>query len=187
MHIETHWREREEASSMGLVVEESLVNMERHADDEGWEQPPVRIGAVYLNLVGDIGMLSVNMLAELPRPVLENPQKDLPVMVDLLVRDIANEDKDADWIYDLTGEAEGFIGFVFLLQGLNDSGAPARNLLFYSRTQGVFMVYRAKDEQPDAGWVPEAGINRDDMIVLSLIKMTDVAHFARVRHQLFSV
>jgi hypothetical protein len=126
------------------------------------------------------GVITLNLMSDLPELVVANPYVGLATMVDLITEDVFKD--EAEWLRKIVSRP-GFIGFTFLLNEMreNETGKQERRqrLLFSSSTHGMFAVHREEDGQIQSGWLATCALRKEDRIMWALVKLNEVSHMLR--------
>lgn len=193
-----------EICSSDSVLTEALVRMEERSHaDHGWDRPGAMLAVVYSEVFDEnehpealqrlpaetiskanesaaSGVITLNLMSDLPELVVANPYVGLATMVDLITEDVFKD--EAEWLRKIVSRP-GFIGFTFLLNEMreNETGKQERRqrLLFSSSTHGMFAVHREEDGQIQSGWLATCALRKEDRIMWALVKLNEVSHMLR--------
>lgn len=179
------WNE-EDNVPVDELVERSIVSIEeKFLDNYGWDSLPVILGVVYLSTLAGMGSVSVQLLSDLPDAVQEEPVPGFPFMVDMMVNDVAHNDEDIEWLDEIVTRP-GFMGWIVVLTGLTDEEQKVRNVLYYSRSQGIFTAHRVEGSEPEFSWAPEQFLCEHSQIGQTVVKLNEISHYVRLKSWLRS-
>jgi hypothetical protein len=174
------------------ALEVSLVGFEQNLEDNRrWGEGPVTLGIVSVSTLAGVGAIQFELLDGdvIPAGLVANPVHGFSTMVNLIVRDVRNDDPNvAHFTDELTN---GFLGWVYVVEGTevdNQGGPSVRMMAYYNMGNGAFFVLRREQGgEPDYGWGVPDNFHEDGNLVYGTLKrLVQVSHYLIIRGELFA-
>lgn len=169
---------------IGSLMETSILDIESKIHQSfDWQDQPIALATLHMSTLAGMGSISVQVMTDLPEAVLEQPMPGFRHMVDLMITDVAHEDPDMEWLDEVVSRP-GFMGWIVILTGYigDDSGNRVRNVMFHSRTQGIFATERIEGNEPRYSWAPEDLFCEDSELAQTVVRLNELSHFVRLRN-----
>lgn len=175
----------ESRNALNTALTELESNLDQILD---WDQgQTVMLAAASFSSLGSMGLIEFRFLDVIPDAVNEHFMEGFPIMVDALVNDVREDNQNAQF---LAKEIDkGFLGWVLVAQGWERQDGEEPSVLVRMvgyHNIGDHMSWasrRSQTEGPDQTWgTPES--EGDHSIYLAMKKLTEVAHYLRIRRDL---
>lgn len=170
----------------GDAVEQSLKSTEEEFENKQWNDP-IYMATLYMTTMGSMGTISINVMDDLPEAVKADPMHGVPIMTDLLLKDLVSGEEGLEWFHEVIS-TPGFLGWAMVINGVHESeeGQESyRLVLFSSPTQGLFVIRRPVGGPSESGWVAEDALATEDIMPRALIRLNDISRLLQLQYRLF--